>query len=614
MHNNDMTTSTSTLLWFNDIVKEDQYRIGKKGVILGELLQAGFPLPNGFIVTTSAYFHFLHHNKLISKIDQLLSTINYDQPESVLQVSAHVKKLIVKAPLSESFIKEIVSNYNKLGSHHPLLLLLSEPNEHTEVINLSGDTNLMMKIKESWASFFEPKNLLQMYEKKLNHDMLSNALIVQKKVTPAISGLLFTIDPLTHFEKIVIETDHHLTDEQTTDLLRLGEKLKKYFYFPHEISWGIEKNNVIVLHTKPLAMTKPVAEKSISSFSHHVLLKGTPVSAGIQTGQVKIIKHLKDVERVHPGDILVAVETHDLPQSALKKAKAIITEKGGRTSHAALFARDHGIPAIVNATKATIKLKEQMIVTVNGTTGEVYQTDRAKIFPTATRLYANLTTQAAFVLFSEKYVDGIGPITANALLPQTSQEKQLMALCQKVQPHPVIYQLMDFHNDELQEEVEMLHTISKKSEIKNLRIMLPALSTLKELQQIKHFLLNNGLHRSPTLKLWLTIAAPSTIILLEEFIATGIDGIVIDVDTLTKNLLAGAFDALDPSVLWAIEKAIKTAHKHSITSSIFGSSLILHSSLIERVVTWGTTSISITPDRIDQTRNHILSVEQKLIG
>jgi pyruvate,water dikinase len=111
--------------------------------------------------------------------------------------------------------------------------------------------------------------------------------------------------------------------------------------------------------------------------------------------------------------------------------------------------------------------------------------------------------------------------------------------------------------------------------------------------------------------------------LLEDFIAAGIDGVSIGSNDLTMLLLgtdrdnsevASEFSELNPAPLWAFEHVIKTARKHQITASICGQAVSTYPDLVEKLVSWGVTSVSISPDAVDSTRKLIQKVEQKIIS
>jgi pyruvate,water dikinase len=116
------------------------------------------------------------------------------------------------------------------------------------------------------------------------------------------------------------------------------------------------------------------------------------------------------------------------------------------------------------------------------------------------------------------------------------------------------------------------------------------------------------------------VEIPSNVILLKDFCHAGVDGISIgsnDLTMLTLGLdrdnseVASNFNELDPAVLWMLRRAIKTAKKLGITSSICGQAPSNHPDLVEKLVKWGITSISISPDAIDRTRQIVRWAENK---
>ncbi len=157
---------------------------------------------------------------------------------------------------------------------------------------------------------------------------------------------------------------------------------------------------------------------------------------------------------------------------------------------------------------------------------------------------------------------------------------------------------------------------------KNLWLMIPFVRTVDQMAQVKKLLSSYGLVRSPSFKLWMMVEIPSNVILLEDFIKVGIDGVSIGSNDLTMLLLgtdrdnetvAEVFDERDPSVLWALEKIIKTSNRHHITSSICGQAPSTYSDLVQKLVEWGITSVSVSPDAINRTREMIYQAEKRLL-
>ncbi len=380
---------------------------------------------------------------------------------------------------------------------------------------------------------------------------------------------------------------------------------------------------------------------------------------------------------------------------AMKKAGAIVTNKGGQTSHAAIVSRELGIPCIVGTATATKVLKTRTVVTVNGQTGEVFlggallkpkkiSVEKITKIPakdlkpdtliTATKLYVNLGEPDLAESIAQKNIDGLGLLRAEFMIAQIGiHPKKLIADRKETQftaaltenlakfakafyPRPVIYRATDFKTNEYSNliggkayepqepnpmlgfrgafryltdekvfslELYALKNVRDKLGFKNLWLMIPFVRTVKELQSVKKIVSSYGLVRSASFKLWMMVEIPANVVLLKEFINVGIDGVSIGSNDLTMLTLgvdrdnsevASEYDELNPAVLALIETTIKVCRKNKITCSICGQAPSLHPDLTEKLVRWGITSISVTPDMIDQTRNIIYQAEKHLIN
>ena len=100
-------------------------------------------------------------------------------------------------------------------------------------------------------------------------------------------------------------------------------------------------------------------------------IKGRPVSPGVYTGTARIVGHPGDCNRLEPGDVLVTASTSSAFNVVLPLLGAIVTDRGGQLSHAAIIAREYGIPAVVGTMKATSVIPDGARVTVDGTAGTV---------------------------------------------------------------------------------------------------------------------------------------------------------------------------------------------------------------------------------------------------
>ena len=172
-------------------------------------------------------------------------------------------------------------------------------------------------------------------------------------------------------------------------------------------------------------------------------------------------------------------------------------------------------------------------------------------------------------------------------------------------------------------ELEAIKKVREKMGLKNLWLMIPFVRTVKEMEQVKTMVNAHGLYRGASFKLWMMVEIPSNVVLLDDFIKVGIDGISIGTNDLTMLMLgtdrdnehvASVYDERNPAVLWALEKVCTTARKHGITASVCGQAPSKYPDITEKLVEWGATSVSVSPDMIDRTREVIYQVEKKIVS
>ena len=433
-----------------------------------------------------------------------------------------------------------------------------------------------------------------------------------------------------------------------------------------------------------LAKKNEKVEKQSTAKLTHPILVGNPASPGIGVGKVIKIDSAREIGQVKKGDVLVAPQTNPDYVPAMKIASAIVTEQGGRTSHAAIVSREFGIPAVVGAPKALSILKDGENVTVNGKTGEVFAGGalvrnenierHTQHLKTATKLLVNLAEPELAAKIAAENVDGVGLLRAEFMIAQIGvHPKKLIhdgkkkvfieklsdgigEIAKAFYPRPVLYRATDFKSNEYanlsggkvyepQEpnpmlgyrgafryihdpevfklELEAIKRVRDKLGFNNLNLMVPFVRTVKELVDVKKIISESGLRRSHTFKLYMMVEVPSNVILIDEFIEQGIDGVSIGSNDLTMLILgtdrdnsevALEFDERNQAVLWALERVIKAANKNHITVSICGQAPSVYPSLVEKLVLWGIDSVSVSPDTIDDTRRVIYFAERSIIN
>jgi len=752
------------IVWINEVDKDDIDSVGGKGANLGEMTSFGLPVPKGFIVTASAYFQFLRENNLTGIIKKETKEIDFEKPETINQASKKIRQAIEKGEVSEELAKKIIFAYAKFGgllkdafvavrssATAEDLPTASFAGQQETYLNIKGETNVVNRVRDCWSSLFTPRAIFYREENKFDHIKVGIAVVVQEMIGVDVSGVMFTIDPVTHEKnRIVIEaiyglgelivqgkvipdryvidrksldiisrdvskqtvqlikvgslnkqtrvpkslqTKRKLTDKQIIELAKLGEKIHKHYFFPQDIEWVLVKNKFYIVQTRPVTTLKKKETKIKKlEIKRKPILKGLAASPGIAFGPIQIVKSAKDISKVDPGEILVTSMTSPDFVPAMKKAVAIVTDKGGQTSHAAIVSRELGVPCVVGTKNATQKLKNKQVITVHGGKGEIYlggivKDSQHRIVPkkkktrqpleiatmkTATKIYVNLGEPQLAQEIAQRNVDGVGLLRAEFMIAEIGTHPKKMIkekkkklfieqltegigqFCQAFNPRPVVYRTTDFKTNEYRNltggksyepeeenpllgyrgalryitdeevfemELAAIKKVRNKLGLTNLWIMIPFVRTPEELKKTKKIITASGLIRSPSFKIWLMVEIPSNIILLEDFIKVGIDGISIGSNDLTMLILgvdrdnasiAETFNEQDPAVAWALEKAIKTCQKHKVTSSICGQAPSVYPDLVENLVKWGITSISVNPDAIERTRELVYETEKRI--
>lgn len=753
---------TKNILWFKETHYEDVNIVGGKGANLGEMYNLGIPVPNGFIVTSEAYYQFVKDNNLKQKLNDILKSSDVDDPDQLLAASRKIKHIIKHSPMSDMLALEIMTNYRKLSGFMGLKSLpvavrssataedsadASFAGQQETFLNVVGESNVVNRVRDCWASLFTPRSIFYRVKKKYDHFKVGVAVPVQRQIQSEISGIMFTVNPVNNKKEIIIETiwglgeyivqgqvtpdqiildksDWHIisknhvsqevqliksehetkevavpkskqnrikiSDQMAVKIAKIGQKLHNHYGKPQDIEFALEKGEVFIVQTRPITTiqsNQKILDQQ-SGITAKPDLTGESASPGNASGIVIIIKSPKEINRVQKGHILVTSMTSPDFVPAMKKVSGIITDKGGQTSHAAIVSRELGVPCVVGTKTATKVLKEGDLVTLNGTTGEIWFGDlitgstsspvkkvvSKKIIHTATKIYVNLGEPELASEISKKNVDGVGLLRAEFMIANIGiHPKKMIAenrqseyierlgmdlakFCRSFNPRPVIYRATDFKTNEYRflkwgklyepeepnpllgfrgatryinspdvfsMELEAIKMVRNKLNLKNLWLMIPFVRTPTELAKVKKIITDHGLLRSPTFKLFMMVEIPSNVILLDKFIDVGIDGISIGSNDLTMLVLgldrdngevAKDFNEMDPAVLWSLKRAVTKARKRGVLASICGQAPSNHPQLVEKLVKWGISSISVSPDVIDTTREIVSWAEKKKIS
>ena len=744
---------TKFIAWFSELSKDDIPLAGGKGANLGEMTRANIPVPPGFVITSDAYFTFIKEAKLEEELRQLLKPLDVEDTRKLQETSDKIKQKFSHAPMPQAIAHEIKQAYRQMGDVLVAVRSSATAEDLPEAsfagqqrtfLNVQGEDAVLAAVQGCWASLFESRAIFYRQQGGFDHLSVGLAVPVQQMVQSDVSGVMFTVDPLTNDRgKVIIEAAYglgeaivsgevtpdqytvdkaslavigrriakqewqivrnqrahsmeegntrvtilpweqskqKLSDEDIVVLAGLGKRLENLYQFPQDIEWAKEDNKLFIVQTRPVT-TLGVKEQKLAEIKAEPLFTGEAASLGVASGTVRIVPDPSQVDKVRKGDVLVAEMTSPDFAPALNRAVAIITDRGGRTSHAAIVSRELGIPCVVGTEKATKVLTDGQEVTVDGSHGRIYpgrviartvhvSSSMVRRLKTKTKVYVNLAQPSRAIKIAEKDVDGVGLLRAEFIVAQIGEHPRLMlkekredkfitelaqginSFARAFYPRPVVYRTTDFRTNEyrnlrggeeyegieenpmlgyrgcsryvqeldiLKLEIEAIKKVRKNHN--NLWVMIPFVRMPSEMAMVKQVFEAEGLTSSQDFKLWMMVEVPSNVLLIDRFLDVGIDGVSIGSNDLTQltlgidrdnSKLASLFDERNEAVMQAMEKVITACRSKGVTSSICGQAPSFYPEVTEKLVRWGITSVSVSPDMIDKTREVIAAVEAKL--
>jgi pyruvate,water dikinase len=275
------------VVFFKDIDKNDTPLVGGKGANLGEIYQAGFPVPPGFAITVAGYDLFLKENDLINKIYGILKPLDVNDPAQLNQAADKIQKLILTGKIPEVVARDTIKAYKRLSKFlSPALVAVrssataedlptaSFAGQQATLLDVKGEANLMNAVRECWASLFMARAIYYRVENKIPHEKVKISVIIQKMVQSETSGVMFSINPVNNDkDKIVIEC-----------VWGLGEMIVQGSVIPD--TYVVQKDTFAIL-------SKEISDQSIQL----VKVKG-------KTKEVVVPKNVRDKQKISNEEIV----------------------------------------------------------------------------------------------------------------------------------------------------------------------------------------------------------------------------------------------------------------------------------------------------------------------
>jgi len=491
-----------------------------------------------------------------------------------------------------------------------------------------------------------------------------------------------------------------LTDDEVLTLARQAVKIEEHYGRPMDIEWGKDgvTGEILILQARPETVqsrTGSTTERYRMTGSGTAVVEGRAIGQKIGAGAVRVLSDIEQMDGFTAGDVLVADMTDPDWEPIMKRASAIVTNRGGRTCHAAIIARELGIPAVVGTGTATRALSDGQEVTVScaeGDTGLVYEglvdfdvteTKLDEMPDIPTKIMMNVGTPEQAFAFSRLPHSGVGlarlefiinrqiGIHPRALLELDTLDAPLKAeieekivaypsardfFVQRVAegvsmiaaafaPEPVIVRMSDFKSNEYANllggeayepheenpmlgyrgasrylsadfaecfamECEALRYVRDEMGLTNVKIMIPFVRTVAEIEGVIELLASHGLRRGENdLSVVMMCELPSNALLADAFL-DHVDGFSIGSNDMTQlvlgldrdsSLVAASFDERNPAVLKVLEMAIAACLARDKYVGICGQGPSDHPDMAQWLLDQGIESMSLNPDTVVDT-------------
>lgn len=513
--------------FFKELNNRDVPLVGGKNASIGEMFQelvpVGIKVPNGFAITSDAYWYLLDSGGIKQKIVDLLENVDVTEIDVLKTRSKKIRELIFGTPFPSDLRDEIFQAYKMLSDEYGMneadvavrssataedLPDASFAGQQDTYLSVKGQTELIHYIKSCFASLFTDRAVSYRASRGFDHFKVALSVGIQKMVRSdkGSAGVMFSIDTETGFKDAVFITsswglgenvvggtvnpdefyvfkptleqgkrpiikrqlgtkhlkmvyapkgsDHptknikttqkeletfSITDEDILTLARYAIIIEKHYtkeageYRPMDMEWAKdgESGEIFIVQARPETVQSQNIKKSngqriekfrfkVTDDKKEVIINGKAIGGKIGTGKVRIINDIAHMNSFKEGEILVTDNTDPDWEPAMKKASAVITNRGGRTCHAAIVAREIGVPAIVGAVGATDRLYTGMEVTVSCAEGEegyvyagiheyeVETIELSNLGQTKTKIYMNVGNPEKSFSFSQLPNHGVG--------------------------------------------------------------------------------------------------------------------------------------------------------------------------------------------------------------
>ena len=598
-------------------------------------------------------------------------------------------------------------------------------------LNIKGNEELIDNVKKCFASLFTSRATYYRIKKGFKHEQASLAVVVQKMINSDKSGVMFSKDPNYNSDNVVMEAvfglgegivsgritpdkyevskkleildkkisdkkiamtrnssgenitinlreeksrEQVLTTYEIKILAEYGLKLEEHYKKPQDIEFAIEDSKIFIVQTRPITtLDKKVKREEHQELKGEIILTGLSASPGIAVGEVKIVREIKDLQKIKQGDILVTEMTNPDMVVTMQKSAGIITDEGGLTAHAAIVSREMGIPCIVGTREATAKLKEGEIITMDAYSGKIYkgkisETKQKEILPVTAQTKTKIKVVVDLPTFASRAaktgIKTVGLTRIEGIIAESGKHPNYFLQKNKIKDYEEIIfigvneigkyfeeiwvRTSDIRSDEFNnldgapKEIEAnpmlgMHGIRfsvknpeiLKAELKALQrvsqqkvkigLLLPQIISVEEVKQVKQALREINFSDA---KLGVMIETPASVQIINDLCEEKINFISFGTNDLTQYILAidrgneqvqHLYNEMHPAVLRQLDYVIRVCKKYNVETSICGQAGS-KKEMVKFLVEKGIDSISVNADAAKEISDYIKKIEDETLG
>ena len=461
--------STALVINLDQLGKDDIEMVGGKNASLGEMIShlsdLGVSVPGGFATTSNAFNRFLNETGLLDKINSELKTLDVNDVNKLAATGKKIRTWIIEQELPKDLEQEVRQSFETMSGGDDIAVAVrssataedlpdaSFAGQQETFLNIRGIDNVLIAIKEVFASLYNDRAISYRVHKGFEHEGVALSAAVQRMVRSetGAAGVMFTLDTESGFDQVVFITSSYglgemvvqgavnpdefyiskkllangkpavirrnlgskhkkmvygdegstaksvktvdvekqdrmqfsLSTEELTSLAKQAVTIEQHYGQAMDIEWAKDgdTNEIFIVQARPETVksrqdSNVMERYVIDTTGAKVLCEGRSIGQRIGSGKVRIVSNLNEMDKVEEGDVLVSDMTDPDWEPVMKRASAIITNRGGRTCHAAIIARELGVPAIVGCGNATELLVDGQDVTAScaeGDTGFIYE-------------------------------------------------------------------------------------------------------------------------------------------------------------------------------------------------------------------------------------------------